>query len=152
MVFLVTIGINDSIWIFVHRLTKSSHLLPVKVSYSAEDYDSLYIKEIVNLHVDPLWIISDRGSQFTSHFWRSFQKGLSTRVKLRTTFQPRMDCQAKCTIQTLEGMLRVCVLVFKGNWDEHLPLKEFSYINSYYWSISIAPFEALYVRMCSSLV
>lgn len=41
-------------------------------------------------------------------------------------------------------MLRVCVLDFKGSWDDHLPLIEFSYNNSYYSSIQMVPFEALY--------
>ncbi|WMV13559.1 hypothetical protein MTR67_006944, partial [Solanum verrucosum] len=63
---------HDSIWVIVDRLTKSTHFLPVKVSYSVEYYAKLYIKEIVKFHVAPLSIISDRGAQFTSHFLRSF--------------------------------------------------------------------------------
>ena len=134
------------------RLTKSAHFLPVKVSYSAEDYAKLYIKEIVKLHGAPLSIISDRGAQFTSHFWRSFQSGLGTQVKLSTAFHPQTDGQAERTIQTLEDMLRACVIDFKGNWDDHLPLIEFSYNNSYHSSIAMAPFEALYGRRCRSPV
>ena len=42
-----------------------------------------------------------------------------------------MDGQAKRTIQTLEDMLRACVIHFKGSWDDHLPLIEFAYNNSY---------------------
>ena len=143
---------HDSIWVIVDRLTKSAHFLPVKVSYSAEDYAKLYIKEIVKLHGAPLSIISDRGAQFTSHFWRSFQSGFGTQVKLSTAFLPQTDGQAECTIQTLEDMLRACVIDFKGNWDDHLPLIEFSYNNSYHSSIAMAPFEALYGRRCRSPV
>ncbi|XP_060178236.1 uncharacterized protein LOC132608184, partial [Lycium barbarum] len=62
----------------------------------------------------------------------------------------RPDGQAERTIQTLEEMLRACVLDFKGNWDDHLPLIEFSYNNSYHASIGMAPFEALYGRRCRS--
>ena len=62
-------------------------------------------------------IISDRGPHFTSHF----QKGLGNPVNLSTTFHPQMDGQAECTIQTLEDMLRACVMDFKGSWDDHLP-------------------------------
>ncbi|KAI3807107.1 hypothetical protein L1987_23029 [Smallanthus sonchifolius] len=47
-------------------------------------------------------------------------------------------------------MLRACVIDFKGNWDLHLPLVEFSYNNSYHTSIDMAPFEALYGRKCRS--
>ncbi|GJZ68889.1 putative reverse transcriptase domain-containing protein, partial [Tanacetum coccineum] len=54
--------------------------------------------------------------------------------------------QSERTIQTLEDMLRACVLDFKKGWDKHLPLVEFSYNNSYHTSIKSAPFEALYGR------
>jgi ribosomal protein L21E len=47
-------------------------------------------------------------------------------------------------------MLRACTLDFKGSWDEHLPLVEFSYNNSYHASIGMPPFEALYGRKCRS--
>ncbi|GJX92574.1 putative reverse transcriptase domain-containing protein [Tanacetum coccineum] len=52
--------------------------------------------------------------------------------------------------QTLEDMLRACVLDFGGSWDVHLPLVEFSYNNSYHSSVRCAPFEALYGRKCRS--
>ncbi|CAN4115826.1 unnamed protein product [Withania somnifera] len=47
-------------------------------------------------------------------------------------------------------MLRACVLDFKGSWDDHLPLIEFAYNNSYHSSIKMAPYEALYGRKCRS--
>ena len=53
-------------------------------------------------------------------------------------------------IQTLEDMLRACVLEFKGSWDMHLPLVEFAYNNSYHSSIQMPPYEALYGRRCRS--
>ncbi|GKG03016.1 putative reverse transcriptase domain-containing protein, partial [Tanacetum coccineum] len=56
------------------------------------------------------------------------------------------DGQSERTIQTLKDMLRACVLDFKGSWDVHLPLVEFSYNNSYHSSVRCAPFEALYVQ------
>ncbi|WMV30388.1 hypothetical protein MTR67_023773 [Solanum verrucosum] len=58
------------------------------------------------------------------------------------------DGQAEHTIQTLEDVLRACVIDFKGNWDDHLPLIEFAYNNSYHSSIVMAPFEALYDKRC----
>ncbi|GKB94041.1 putative reverse transcriptase domain-containing protein, partial [Tanacetum coccineum] len=54
------------------------------------------------------------------------------------------DGQSERTIQTLEDMLRACVIVFRKGWDRHLPLVEFSYNNSYHTSIKVAPFKALY--------
>ena len=103
---------HDSIWVIVDRMTKSSRFLAVKTTYSAEDYVKLNLTEIVRLHGVPLSIISDRGPQITSHFWKSFQKGLGTQVNLSTTFRPQMDGQAERIVQTLEDMLRACVIDF----------------------------------------
>ncbi|GJU27026.1 putative reverse transcriptase domain-containing protein [Tanacetum coccineum] len=62
------------------------------------------------------------------------------------------DGQSERTIQTLEDMLRACVLDFRGSWDVQLLLVEFSYNNSYHSSVRCAPFEALYGRKCRSLI
>ncbi|GKB78462.1 putative reverse transcriptase domain-containing protein [Tanacetum coccineum] len=71
---------------------------------------------------------------------------------MSTAYHLETDSQSERTIQTLEDMLRVCVLDFGKNWDRHLPLVEFSYNNSYHTSIKAAPFEALYGRKCRSPV
>ena len=71
-------------------------------------------------------------------------------MKLSTAFHPQTDGQAERTIQTLEDMLRACVIEFRGSWDDHLPLIEFSYNNSYHSIIVMEPFEALYGRRCIS--
>ena len=49
-------------------------------------------------------------------------------------------------------MLRACFLDFKGSWEDHLPLVEFAYNNSYRASIKMAPYKALYGRPCRSLI
>ena len=61
-------------------------------------------------------------------------------------FHPQINGQSEMTIQVLEDMLRSCVLDLKGSWEEHLPLVEFAYNNSYEMSIQMAPYEALYGR------
>ncbi|KAH0647574.1 hypothetical protein KY285_032822 [Solanum tuberosum] len=131
----------DSIWVIVDKVTKSPHFLAVKNTNSAEDYAKLYINEVVRFHGVPLSIISDTSPQFTSHFCKSFQKGLGTQVNLSTAFHPQTDGQAERTIQTLEDMLRACVIDFKGSCDDHLSLLEFAYNNSYHSSIQMAPYE-----------
>ena len=143
-------GGYDSVWVIVDRLTKSAHFLPVKTRYGASDYAELYVKEIVRLHGVPISIVSDRGPQFTSRFWQGFQKAMGTDLKLSTAFHPQTDGQSERTIQTLEDMLRACILDSKGSSLRYLHLVEFSYNNSYQASIGMAPFEALYGRKCRS--
>nr|GFA32565.1 putative reverse transcriptase domain-containing protein [Tanacetum cinerariifolium] len=108
-------------------------------------YDSIWVT-----HGLPVSVISDRDSLFTSRFWVSLQKALGTQLDLSTAYHLETDRQSERTIQTLEDMLRACVIDFGSSWDKHLPLVEFSYNNSYYASIKAAPFEALYGRKCRS--
>ncbi|KAI3815298.1 hypothetical protein L1987_14960 [Smallanthus sonchifolius] len=140
----------DSIWVIIDRLTKSAHFLPIREDFKVEKLARIYIDEVVNRHGVPVNIISNRDARFTSRFWQSLQKALGTRLDLSTAYHPQTDGQTERTIQTLEDMLRACVIDFGGNWDSHLSLIEFSYNNSYHTSINMAPFEALYGRKCRS--
>jgi hypothetical protein len=143
---------HDSIWVIVDRLTKSAHFIPICENYRVEKLAKIYIDEIVRLHGVPLDIISDRDGRFMSHLWSSLQSAMGTRLNLSTAYHPQTDGQSERTIQTLEDLLRACVIDFGGNWDSHLPLIEFSYNNSYHSSTKEAPFETLYGRKCRSPV
>nr|GEW46327.1 putative reverse transcriptase domain-containing protein [Tanacetum cinerariifolium] len=109
-----------------------------------------YLTEVVSRHGVPVSIIFDRDGRLTSHFLKSLNEELGTRLDMSTSYHPKTDGQSERTIQTLEDMLRACVLDFGKGWDKHLPLVEFSYNNSYHTSIKVALFEALYGRKCRS--
>ncbi|GJT50294.1 putative reverse transcriptase domain-containing protein [Tanacetum coccineum] len=122
----------DTIWVIVDRLTKSAYFLPMNKMDSMEKLTRLYLKAILCRHGVLVSIISD--SHFTSNFWRSLQKALGTNLDTSTAYHPQTDGQSKRTIQTLEDMLRACVIDFGNSWDRHLPLVEFAYNNSYHVS------------------
>nr|GEU44097.1 putative reverse transcriptase domain-containing protein [Tanacetum cinerariifolium] len=83
--------------------------------------------------------------------YRVFQKDMGTRLDTSMAYHLETDRQSKRTIQTLEDMLRACVINFGNGWERHLPLVEFSYNNSYHASIKASSFEALYGRKCKPL-
>ncbi|GKB47890.1 reverse transcriptase domain-containing protein [Tanacetum coccineum] len=114
---------HDAIWVIMDRLTKSAHLLPICEDFKMDRIARLYLNKIIARHGVPISIISDRDSRFTS---------------------------SERSIQTLEDMLRACVMDFEGSWDVHVLLVEFSYNNSYHSSVRCSPFEALYGRKCRS--
>ncbi|GKD06624.1 putative reverse transcriptase domain-containing protein, partial [Tanacetum coccineum] len=126
---------HNAIWVVVDRLTKSAHFLAI-----GEDYS----------HGVPVSIILDHDARFISRLWQTFQKALGTGLDISTAYHPQTDGQSEHTIQTLEDMLRACVIDFGGSWDVHLPLAEFYYNNNYHTSSRCAPFEALYGRKCRS--
>jgi transposase InsO family protein len=99
---------------------------------------------IVSLHGVPKKIVSDRGSQFNSRFWKSFHEKLDMKLNFSSAYHP----QTERTNQVLEDMLRACALQHGCSWDKSLPCAEFSYNNSYQASLKISPFEALYGRKC----
>nr|GEY92332.1 reverse transcriptase domain-containing protein [Tanacetum cinerariifolium] len=135
---------HDTIWVIVDRLTQSAHFLPMCEDYKMDRLARLYLNEIVARHGVSISIILDHDSHFTSRFWRSMQEALGTRLDMSTAYHPQTDGQSK------EDMLRACVLDFRGSWDVHLLLIEFSYNNSYHSCVRCAPFEALYGRKCRS--
>ena len=73
---------------------------------------------------------------------------MGTRLNLSTAYHPQTDGQTERVNRVLEDLLRLCVLDFDGTWEDHLPLVEFAYNNSYQASIGMTPFEALYGRPC----
>ncbi|GJW36424.1 putative reverse transcriptase domain-containing protein [Tanacetum coccineum] len=107
-----TSSVHDTIWVIVDRLTKSAHFIPTKATYSMETLTKLYIKEIVLWHGVLISIISDHDSNFTSRLWQSMQNALGTQLDISTTYHLETDGQSERTIQTLEDMLRACVIDF----------------------------------------
>jgi len=137
---------HDAIWVIVDRLTKSAHFIPINISFPVSQLAEIFIREIVKLHGVPSSIVSDRDPRFTSRFWKSLHEVLGSKLRLSSAYRPQTDGQTKRTIQSLEDLLKVCVLEQGGTLDSHLPLIEFTYNNSYHSSIGMAPFEALYGR------
>jgi hypothetical protein len=136
----------DTIWVIVDRSTKSAHFLPIRETYSSERMAELFVKEIVAKHGVSVSIVSDRDTRLTSRFWKKFHETMGTRLNISTSYYPQTNGQSERTIQTLEDMLRACVIDFGDSWDDHLPLVEFSYNNSYHASIGMPRYEALYGR------
>ena len=138
----------DAIRVIMNRLTKSAHFIPIKIRYSLERLAELYVREIVRLHGVPSSIVFDRDPRFSSRFWESLHKALGTKLRLSSAYHPQTDGQIERTIQSLEDLLRACILEQGGSWDSFLPLIEFTYNNSYHSSIGMAPYETLYGRKC----
>ncbi|KAJ9538034.1 hypothetical protein OSB04_030767 [Centaurea solstitialis] len=100
---------------------------------------------------DAIWVIVDRLTK-SAHFLairESFTSEQLADLYVKEVVRRHgTDGQSERTIQTLEDMLRSCVLYFGGSWDTYLPLAEFSYNNSYHSSIGMPPYEMLYGRRC----
>ena len=79
---------HDAVWVIVDRLTKSAHFLVVRMTITFEEFDKLYIREIVQLYGVSVSIISDRDPRFMAQFWRSFQRAMGTQMRMSIMFHP----------------------------------------------------------------
>ncbi|GJR81508.1 putative reverse transcriptase domain-containing protein [Tanacetum coccineum] len=111
----------DTIWVIVDRLTKSAIFTPMRETDPMDKLARIYLKEVVTRHGIPVSIICDRDPRFASNFWRSLQNALGTNLDMSTAYHPQTDGQSERTIQTLEDMLRACVIDFGKGWVNHLP-------------------------------
>jgi transposase InsO family protein len=132
----------------VDRLTKVAHFIPVRTKYSGDKLAQLYVDNIVKLHGVPSKIVSDRGTQFTSKFWKRLHEAMGTKLDFSSAYHPQTDGQTERVNQIMEDMLRACVLTYGKDWEKSLSYAEFSYNNSYQASLGMSPFEALYGRKC----
>ncbi|GJR64780.1 putative reverse transcriptase domain-containing protein [Tanacetum coccineum] len=122
----------------------SKCLTCAKLSKSLQGHDTIWV--IVDRLTKSAIFTPIRETDLTEKLARIYVKEFGYEYCIPT------DGQSERTIQTLEDMLRACVIDFGNGWIKHLPLVEFSYNNSYHTSIKAAPFEALYGRKCRSPV
>jgi hypothetical protein len=110
------------------------------------------MSRIVCLHGVLKKIVSDRGTQFTSKFWKRLHETLDTQLRFSSAYHPQIDGQTERVNQILEDMLTACALQYGRSWDKSISYVEFSYNNSYQESLKMASFEMLYGHRCQTLL
>jgi transposase InsO family protein len=85
----------DSIWVIIHRLSKSAHFTPVHTNYNVQKYATVSIDRVLCLHRVPKTIISDQGSQFVAHFWEQLHASLRTHLIHSSAYHPQTDGQTE---------------------------------------------------------
>ena len=135
---------HTTVLVVVDRLTKMSHFIPLVRLPGAEQTAEAVVRNVFKLHGLPKDIVSDRGPQFASKFWRRFMDLLGVKVKLSTAFHPETDGQTERVNQTLEQYLRCFINYQQDDWSRFLPLAEFTYNNTIHSSTGFTPFFANY--------
>ena len=128
------------ILVVIDRLTKMGHFIAFAGIPSAEETAIAFINGIFCLHGLPSEIISDRGSQFTSKFWKAVCQILSVDLKFSSPFHHQTNGQTERVNSVIEQYLR-CFSNYKGtNWNKFIKLAEFSYNNAIQESAKQSPF------------
>jgi hypothetical protein len=136
----------DSIWVIVDRLTKVTHFIPIKMTYSRARLVELYMSWVVCLHGVPKKTVSDRGSQFTSKFWEKLNESMDTKLNFSSANHPQTDSQTEWTNQILEDMLRACALKYRKSWGHDSALRRVLIQQQLPSQHRDALYEALYGR------
>jgi hypothetical protein len=135
---------NDSICVFVDKLTKLVHFVACKEEVSAKEFAELYVDHVFRLHGLSREFITDRDSRFTSAFWQEVTVLLGTRTVMSSSFHPQTDGQTERVSQTRETYLRHFVSVGLNDWDTLLSRAEFAHNAAVNETLCATPFELTY--------
>uniref|UniRef100_A0A8C5MDR7 Gypsy retrotransposon integrase-like protein 1 n=1 Tax=Leptobrachium leishanense TaxID=445787 RepID=A0A8C5MDR7_9ANUR len=134
----------NTIMVVVDRLTKMAHFIPNKKLPTARETASLFFTHIFRLHGIPDTMTTDRGTQFTSKFWKAFCSLLHIQRNLSSSFHPQTNGQTERVNQILEQHLRCYTSFLQDDWLDLLPSAEFSYNSRKHSSIHSSPFYVNY--------
>lgn len=132
----------DAILVIVDRFSKEATFCPCTSSVTASETAKMFIKYVFPHHGVPRDIVSDRGPQFTSVFWRELMTSLGVTSLYSTAYHPQTDGQTERTNQTLEQYLRCFINDIQDNWADLLPIAQFSYNSASHSSIGMSPLQA----------
>jgi hypothetical protein len=135
---------KDSILVVVDRFSKMAHFLACRKELKGEEVAEIYLSNIAKLHGFPEDIVSDRGPQFMSKFWRHFHDLLGTKTNLSSAYHPQTDGQTERVNQILEQYLRCFINFHQDNWTKYLPLAELAHNNTLHSSTGQTPFFSNY--------
>ncbi|SOV04806.1 uncharacterized protein UDID_17198 [Ustilago sp. UG-2017a] len=133
-----------AILIVVDRLTKMATFVLTTNTLDTPKLAKLFLRHVYSKHGLPTSIVSDRGSEFTSHSWCSLSALLGIENHFSSAYHPQSDGQTECVNQVLEQYLRGYSNHLQTNWSDLLPLAEFSYNNAEHASTQLTPFFANY--------
>ena len=111
----------DAVMVVIDKLTRYVYYLALKTTSTAQEVYGLLERHVLGERGIPRYIISDRDSRFTSHFWEGLWRGMGTTLKRSTAFHPQTDGQTERANRTLVEALRSFVDADQRNWDTLLP-------------------------------
>jgi hypothetical protein len=141
---LPNLKVHDVIWVVVDRLTKIRHFVPYSTMIDAEGLANLFMTHIFRLHSLPNTIVSDRGPQFASRFWKHLCYSLKIEPRLSTAFYLEMDRQTEPMNSIIEQYLHAYVNYQQDKWAQLLPIAEFATNNHTFETTSLSPFLSNY--------
>ena len=130
---------NTNLMVVTDRLSKDVILIPL-ANLRAETVADAFIHDVVAYHWFPDAIVSDRGSQFVSQFWKYMCDKLGVLRRLSTAFHPETDGSTERMNSTVEAYLRAFVNWDQDNWAELCPAAQIAIKGRTATSTGVSPF------------
>jgi hypothetical protein len=131
---------HTGVLVFVCRLSKMVHLVPVPETIDGEGTARLFIEHVFRHHGLPESIVSDRDTRFTAGFWSNLFRLLGTRLEMATKDHPETDGQTERANRVIEDILRSLCAESPSTWSDMLPMVEFAINNAVHASTGFTPF------------
>jgi transposase InsO family protein len=125
----------------VDRFSKAAHFIPLSKLPSAKETAQIMIDHVFKLHGLPSDIVSDRGPQFSSQFWKEFCHLIGASASLSSGFHPQTNGQAERANQIVGRMLRSLALQNPASWSEQLPWAEYAHNSLPSSATGLSPFQ-----------
>uniref|UniRef100_A0A8K9UV32 Gypsy retrotransposon integrase-like protein 1 n=1 Tax=Oncorhynchus mykiss TaxID=8022 RepID=A0A8K9UV32_ONCMY len=126
----------------VDRFSKAAHFIPLAKLPSAKETAQIIIENVFRIHGLPSDVVSDRGPQFTSQFWREFCRLIGASVSLSSGFHPQSNGQAERANQTIGRILRSLSFRNPASWSEQLPWAEYAHNSLPSSATGLSPFQS----------
>ena len=135
---------NTTILTVVDRFSKMVHFVPLPKLPSAKETAEVLLLHVFRLHGFPKDVVSDRGPQFASRFWKAFCSLLGATVSLTTGYHPQSNGQTERLNQELETGLRCLVSQNPATWSKHLIWVEYAHNTLPCSASGLSPFQCAY--------
>ncbi len=132
---------NTVVLTVVDRFSKAAHFIPLPKLPSAKETAATVVDHVFRIHGLPADVVSDRGPQFVSKFWREFCRLLGATVSLSSGFHPQTNGQTERANQDLERVLRCLVTQNPTSWCQQLSWVEYAHNSLQVSSTGLSPFE-----------
>ncbi|KAK2905603.1 hypothetical protein Q8A73_009546 [Channa argus] len=135
---------NTVILTVVDRFSKMAHFIPLPALPTAKETAEVLVRNIFRIHGLPRDVVSDRGPQFISKFWREFFRLLGVTVSLSSGFHPQSNGQTERPNQDLETGLRVLCSREPSSWSRNLTWVEYAHNTLPSASTGLTPFQVVF--------
>ena len=132
---------HNAIAVFVDHLSKMVRLVPTTTELSTAGFAKLFFQHVFPHYGMPERIISDRGRQWNSQFFKELCDYADIRLHLSTAYHPQTNGLVERMNEVVETALRHFVAADHRDWNDKLPFVEFALNSSKKDSIGTTPFH-----------